>query len=315
MPLTVAQGQRRAFNGSSSPGPLWRCYRTFTAFMLVSVVLLLWWLRGNTNYSCTNCHVKVNTFSVNSSMINSCPEMPPYLVGTMDVVQNPPSLEQQEKSFPDVFVGGRDREAHLRAFIYHMHHMLRRQQLQYQIFVVEQAGKDLFNRGKLFNVGYLVASGLHGFECFIFHDVDMIPVNDHNLYTCSDHPRHLTVSVDAFHNRLPYQDFFGGACAMTKDHVKMVNGFSNKYWGWGGEDDDMFYRVNDHGLKVRRYSPDVAKYIMLPHKRAERSPSRSKLLSEATGRYDTDGLNNITYKKLTIIPQRLFTWILADLQE
>lgn len=42
--------------------------------------------------------------------------------------------------------------------------------------------------------------------------------------------------------RLPYEDIFGGVSAMTLEQFTKVNGFSNKYWGWGGEDDDMFYR-------------------------------------------------------------------------
>lgn len=29
---------------------------------------------------------------------------------------------------------------------------------------------------------------------------------------------------------------------MTKDQFLQVNGFSNTYWGWGGEDDDLRIR-------------------------------------------------------------------------
>lgn len=29
---------------------------------------------------------------------------------------------------------------------------------------------------------------------------------------------------------------------MTKDQIYFVNGFSNKFSGWGGEDDDMYNR-------------------------------------------------------------------------
>jgi hypothetical protein len=35
------------------------------------------------------------------------------------------------------------------------------------------------------------------FDCFIFHDVDMIPENDYNVYECDRNgPRHLSPAVD-----------------------------------------------------------------------------------------------------------------------
>jgi len=38
-------------------------------------------------------------------------------------------------------------------------------------------------------------------------------------------------------NRLPYRTIFGGVSALTVEQFKSVNGFSNQYFGWGGEDD------------------------------------------------------------------------------
>jgi len=42
--------------------------------------------------------------------------------------------------------------------------------------------------------------------------------------------------------RVYYRTIFGGVTAFTKDQFMSVNGFSNKYYGWGGEDDDMHSR-------------------------------------------------------------------------
>ena len=36
------------------------------------------------------------------------------------------------------------------------------------------------------------------FDCFIFHDVDMIPEDDRNFYTCADQPRHIGVYIDKY---------------------------------------------------------------------------------------------------------------------
>lgn len=39
--------------------------------------------------------------------------------------------------------------------------------------------------------------------------------------------------------RLPYETNFGGVSALTKEQYEAVNGFSNSFFGWGGEDDDF----------------------------------------------------------------------------
>ena len=45
-----------------------------------------------------------------------------------------------------------------------------------------------------------------------------------------------------FYFRLPYTELFGGVEAFRKDHFEKINGFSNVYFGWGGEDDDLYAR-------------------------------------------------------------------------
>ena len=45
----------------------------------------------------------------------------------------------------------------------------------------------------LFNVGYSEAMRDRDWDCFIFHDVDLLPEDDRNLYTCPERPRHMSV--------------------------------------------------------------------------------------------------------------------------
>lgn len=56
-----------------------------------------------------------------------------------------------------------------------------------------QAGNTKFNRAKLLNVGYLEALKEASWDCFIFHDVDLVPENDFNIYMCDTQPKHLVV--------------------------------------------------------------------------------------------------------------------------
>ena len=46
------------------------------------------------------------------------------------------------------------------------------------------------------NVGFVEALKLYNYDCFIFHDVDLLPEDDRNLYTCPEQPRHMSVAVD-----------------------------------------------------------------------------------------------------------------------
>ena len=47
---------------------------------------------------------------------------------------------------------------------------------------------------------------------------------------------------------------------MSGEHFIKVNGFSNRYWGWGAEDDDMKRRIDLAGLPFTRQLPRYARY-------------------------------------------------------
>ena len=40
-----------------------------------------------------------------------------------------------------------------------------------------------------------------------------------------------------------YPFYFGGIVAIRQEHFEKANGFSNKFFGWGGEDDDFRQRL------------------------------------------------------------------------
>ena len=50
--------------------------------------------------------------------------------------------------------------------------------------------------------------------------------------------------------RLPYETIFGGVSALTKSQMNQINGYSNLYFGWGGEDDDFRER---YLIKLKKY--------------------------------------------------------------
>ena len=58
-----------------------------------------------------------------------------------------------------------------------------------------QNGTALFNRALLFNVGFKEAVKDYDWQCFAFHDVDNIPMNDKNMYSCPDVPKQMVTSL------------------------------------------------------------------------------------------------------------------------
>ncbi len=62
-----------------------------------------------------------------------------------------------------------------------------------------QVDKHKFNRGMLFNVGFDVAnSDFDDWDCFIFHDVDLLPETSRIRYSCAkDAPKELLKSMQA----------------------------------------------------------------------------------------------------------------------
>ena len=116
----------------------------------------------------------------------------------------------------------------------------------------------------------------------------------------------MSVAVDKFQYKLPYATIFGGATALTPEQFRCsfspnissfgsfpnvfhecewgmilllprrLNGFSNMFWGWGGEDDDMYNRVHDNGLDIARLEGE-GYYKMARHNAEVKNPERFKL--------------------------------------
>ncbi|KAM7418264.1 hypothetical protein PAMA_017762 [Pampus argenteus] len=267
--------------------------------------------------------------------LKTCPETSPLLVGPLRVeFHTPVSLEQIKKDNPNLQPGGRfkpkdcealqkvaiiipfrKRDEHLKYWLYYLHPILQRQQLDYGVYVINQDGDEIFNRAKLLNVGYAEALKEYDYECFIFSDVDLIPMDDRNTYKCFSQPRHLSVSMDKFGFRLPYNQYFGGVSSMSKEQYLKINGFPNNYWGWGGEDDDIYNRLASKGMSISRPSGEVGKCRMIRHdrdKQNEPNPQRFDRIAHTRETMYKDGINSLSYKVVKTDRLDLFTKITVD---
>ncbi|KAJ8406281.1 hypothetical protein AAFF_G00305120 [Aldrovandia affinis] len=145
----------------------------------------------------------------------------------------PPDCRAKQKVA--IIIPFRHRDNHLKYWLHYLHPILRRQKIDYGIYIINQLGEDTFNRAKLLNIGYTEALKDAEYDCFIFSDVDLIPMDDRNLYHCYDQPRHFAIAMDKFGFRLPYAGYFGGVSGLSRKQFLKINGFPNEYpneyWG------------------------------------------------------------------------------------
>uniref|UniRef100_A0A8C4QCS4 Beta-1,4-galactosyltransferase n=1 Tax=Eptatretus burgeri TaxID=7764 RepID=A0A8C4QCS4_EPTBU len=265
-----------------------------------------------------------------------CPEKPSSLVGPVTVkFVKSVKLEEVQAENPNVQLGGhysppcvakdhvalivpfRHREEHLRQLLHYLHPFLQKQQIDYTIYIVNQFGEKTFNRAKLMNVGYVEALKDFPYDCFIFSDVDLVPMDDRNLYHCYSQPRHFAVAMDKFGFRLPYSGYFGGVSGLSKVQFLKINGFPNNYWGWGGEDDDIYNRITLNGMKVSRPDSNIGRYRMIQHHRDaknEANPKRFTQISKTRWTMMTDGLNSLKYQLVKKDVYPLYTNITVDIE-
>ena len=152
-------------------------------------------------------------------------------------------------------------EHHIENFTEHFRTMVPEGDIYYKLIFMKQKSNRPLNKGKLFNIGYMLHKDK--FDYFCFHDSDLIPISDECDYSYTEKPislvgmRHPITfgdqeNIEDFDNyTLPYDEYFGGATLFSKENFQQVNGYSNEYWGVGYEDYDLLLRCVVKELSVR----------------------------------------------------------------
>jgi len=137
---------------------------------------------------------------------------------------------------PIILIPYRDRSAHLAA----ISPVLRDVFPEAEIHVIEQANDLPFNKGVLFNAGV----SLYQADYYALHDVDMVPEANAD-YSPPTNPTLMATKCSQFGYKMPSSVYVGGVVLITREQFIKACGFSNRFWGWGGEDDEF-------GMAVRR---------------------------------------------------------------
>lgn len=155
-----------------------------------------------------------------------------------------------------VIVPYRNRYKQLRTFLKTVPQYLQKQNVDHEIIVVEQMDEEGFNRGALLNAGFLKAKEL-GCDYVAFHDVDLLPRYVDYSYThvplelvgkvlSSKVEEGFQIPIETFTD-----DYFGGVVLFPVDLFEKINGYSNKYIGWGFEDNDLLLRCWEAQIPLR----------------------------------------------------------------
>ena len=179
-----------------------------------------------------------------------------------------------------VCVPYRNREEHLKEFIPVVSKFLESKDIDFKIYFAHQTDDKLFNRGAMKNI-----AAKHAFEdgCdyIVWHDIDMVPEDDTCDYSFpNDNPQHIAVRISQSDYQLKYEEYFGGAVVFSKEQVERTNGYSNDYWDWGMEDDDLFWRCVKEGYanktKLDYNKEQVVAYFNGVDSKIEFKPSREQ---------------------------------------
>jgi beta-1,4-galactosyltransferase 1 len=102
--------------------------------------------------------------------------------------------------------------------------------------------------------------------------------------------------LNEFRYNLPYNQVVGGGLTISKSQFIQVNGFSNQFYGWGGEDDEFYQRLAYQHLHPLRLPANQARYVSLKH--LKQSPSSNKAAHSAS--LSEDGLSTLHYQRKDI---------------
>jgi len=176
-----------------------------------------------------------------------------------------------------------------------------------QVFVIEQYGNEPFNKGALVNVGMKLTKGQGDY--YMFHDVDLLPQKVD--YSYPDCPTHVATELSQFNYSMPYPNYFGGCVLYRYEHFEAINGFSNRFSGWGCEDDDLLESFKAKGIPILRKN---GRFESLPHEPAQEPVTFAKNIEQLyKGRDFSEGLSTVNFKVLDNIEEKNYYKIVVKI--
>lgn len=160
--------------------------------------------------------------------------------------------------------------------------------------------EEFFNLGRTINIGYdIIKNRIKDDDIFMFHPVDLMPVDVNYSVNKTTKLCYNVHSPDGTYYK---------SIAFKSADFKSINGFSNNYWGWGLEDDDLLIRLQ---IKEINFDVLIDNYVRLSSDGNGNTDDdhymplyqeNHKYLYEMRSHRDCEisGLNNLSYKLISV---------------
>lgn len=203
-----------------------------------------------------------------------------------------------------VVIPFRTRFEELKEFLPYMDDYLTKKKIKHKFFVVNQFDTHRFNRASLINVGFLVARN-ESCDYIAMHDVDLLPQNEDLDYRYPEKgPFH--VAAPHLHPKYHYKTFVGGILIVSAEHFEILNGMSNKFWGWGREDDEFYMRIVEKGFQIFRHGDEIKTGLQtFRHIHGkERKRDHAKLPGQRENMFQRDPLTGLHDLKFEVVKRQ-----------
>ena len=211
----------------------------------------------------------------------------------------------KEKNKIMIILPIRNREKYLDKYLKNVLPILKKQNIDYKIIIVEQSPEKLFNKGKINNIGFKEGTQIfNNIDYIYFNDIDNFPLNSNII--------NFNKNIKNVEHFFGYKHCLGGIFAVNKNIFNKINGFSNNFYGWGYEDVDIQNRFLKNNINISRNNfiaraQNKNKYFDEITKKKNRnttnlnikkSENYLKLYNQNMKNVFKDGLNNCKYKIL-----------------
>ena len=165
----------------------------------------------------------------------------------------------------------------------------------------KQKGSNMakFNLGRLKNIGFHIANEENKDvknAYYVLSDVDLLPSNE----LIDDYLKYPKTPIHLGNKGTRYnvegkddKYFLGGVLSFNEKDFIECNGYPNNFWGWGGEDNALLYRLNESKIIVEK-----SKYPVIDLEEESSQKTKRDVVKEKTDKlWEKDMLMKKEIKK------------------